>query len=186
MRMDSTSKKGVVFAFNLAKIFLIFFCFLLFFVLMYDVWDKYDNYYTTTGIGYTPGEGEKQVLPCLIVRPIAAYKKHGFYFTDKDYDENTFQLEDIFHSETVKRLKNASEYFVETINTLVYGKCFRICYLEELLPQTADRLVLKRDKDYLVYTLGHGEEFWLVMPSRYHFYFDHVTFERPLEKARPF
>jgi hypothetical protein len=146
MRMDSTAIKGGVFIFNCAKIGLLLFCFLLFFVLMYDVWDKYNNKYTTTGIGYTPGEEEKQLLPCLIVRPIAAYKKHGFFFTDNDYEENTFKLDDIFHSETVARLNNATEYCVETINTLVYGKCFRICYLEKLLPQTSDTLVLKRDK----------------------------------------
>ena len=41
-----------------------------------------------------------------------------------------------------------------------------ICYKKDVSPQEADQLDLKRDKDFIIYTLGEEEEFWLVMPSR--------------------
>jgi hypothetical protein len=45
-------------------------------------------------------------LPCLTIRPVAAYKSHGFYFTEELYNKYTFTLEDIFYTKTIEMLRN--------------------------------------------------------------------------------
>ena len=76
-------------------------------------------------------------------------------------------MEDIFHDVTITDLRNNSMFSLYEINTLIYGKCFKICYKDPVVAQKSVALSLKKDKDFVVYTLGTDEDFWLVMPSRF-------------------
>ena len=58
-------------------------------------------------------------------------------------------------------------FSLHEINTLIYGKIFKICYNEPVVPQQSVKLSLKKDKDFVVYNLGTNEDFWLVLPSRF-------------------
>ena len=40
--------------------------------------------------------------------------------------KNTYDLEDIFRNETVKTLKNKTEFEVVTIFTMIFGRCYMI------------------------------------------------------------
>ena len=153
--------------FCFTKFLLVIVFFVLFLLLMGDVWLKYLNKLTNTGIGFKPNDETKKTLPCITIRPTAAYKRHGFFYTKEDYEENTFKLEDIFHPETIERLNNTSLYTIENLNTLVYGKCHKLCYQNPVSSQQAERFILKKQSDYIIYTLGDEEEFWLVMPFRF-------------------
>ena len=153
--------------FCFTKFLLVIVFFILFLLLMSDVWEKYRTKLTNTGIGYKSSDESTKVLPCITIRPAAAYKKHGFFYTKQDYEENTFNLDDVFHPETVERLSNESLYTIDHLNTLVYGKCHKLCYKNPVSPQKGEQLVLKKQSDYIIYTLGEEEEFWLVMPSRF-------------------
>ena len=65
-------------------------------------------------------EGEDRAkLPCVTVRPMAAYKFHGFYFDQKLYDNNTFRREDIFINSTVEKLKNSTIYTTKVSRLLL-------------------------------------------------------------------
>ena len=149
------------------KFLLVIVFFILFLLLMSDVWEKYRTKLTNTGIGYKSSDESTKVLPCITIRPAAASKKHGFFYTKQDYEENTFNLDDVFHPETVERLSNESLYTIDHLNTLVYGKCHKLCYKNPVSPQQGEQLVLKKQSDYIIYTLGVEEEFWLAMPSRF-------------------
>ena len=69
-------------------------------------------------------------------------------------------------NKSVALLKNSTQYIKSELNTIVYGKCHKLCYQKTVHAQESAQLDLKRDKDYIVYTLGAEEEFWLQMPSR--------------------
>ena len=139
----------------------------MFFLIMADVWNKYTSQLTSIGIRQKSSSKEKQTLPCFIIRPLAAYKSRGFFFTDKDFEEKTFKLEDIFWESTITKLKNDSLYVLKELKTLAFGKCFLLCYKVEVKPQFSEPFELKSDKDYIVYILDAGEEFWLTMPYRF-------------------
>ncbi len=50
----------------------------------------------------------------------------GFHYTRDAFIKNTYDLEDIFHNETMTSLKNRTNFEVDTIFTLIYGRCFVI------------------------------------------------------------
>jgi hypothetical protein len=40
--------------------------------------------------------------------------------------KNSYDLEDIFHNTTIAALKNETEYEVDTIFTMLFGRCYLI------------------------------------------------------------
>jgi hypothetical protein len=53
---------------------------------------------------------EGKMLPCFSVCALPAYRSIGFFFTEKDFLKNSFELEDFFHNETTAELRNTSLY----------------------------------------------------------------------------
>jgi hypothetical protein len=56
----------------------------------------------------------------------------GFHYTSEDYEANSYQLSDLFTSETISKMKNESKYEFFEIRTMFYGKCFILCPLRDL------------------------------------------------------
>ncbi len=77
---------------------------------MQDVWDKFTTKITSSGIRIKYSEEKTKLLPCFTARPYLAYKKPGFIFTDKEYEQNTLKLDDIFNEESVEVTITATLY----------------------------------------------------------------------------
>ena len=60
--------------------------------------------------------------------PWPVYKKRGYYFQKDDFNDNTFDLEDIFHPVMLQFLKMESLYQIKTTWSVFYGKCFTLKY----------------------------------------------------------
>ena len=73
---------------------------------------------------------EKQ-LPCITVCPVPGFKKKGFHFDHRSFDDNAFNLGDFFVDGAVARLNNASEFRLKNIRTMFHGNCFTICSLRK-------------------------------------------------------
>ncbi len=69
-----------------------------------------------------------RIFACKMLMKLTA----GFFYSRKDFDEQTFSLDDIFHSQTVKELNNSSMFSVKTIHSIFYGKCYSISRLEKI------------------------------------------------------
>ena len=93
----------------LLKVVTAVFCVGLFVALMGDVWMKFNSKTTHTGSRFVYNKLEKKRLPCLTICPMPAFKVH---FDERKYEENIFQLEDIFGPKTQNELRNESKFIV--------------------------------------------------------------------------
>jgi hypothetical protein len=60
---------------------------------------------------------EGKMLPCFSFCALPAYRSIGFFFIEKDFLKNSFELEDFFHNETIAELRNTSLYSGEFLMT---------------------------------------------------------------------
>ena len=88
------------------------------------------------------------------------FKKRGFHFSTKGFNENTFRIEDIFHNKTIDKLKISTDYLVKEVWSIFSGKCFTICYLHNV-NFDLNELDLKQTWDMKIYVHNSGEEYWL-------------------------
>jgi hypothetical protein len=65
-------------------------------------------------------------LPCIIIRPLAAFKAVGVFFKQSDFEANSFQLEDIFLPKSVETFRNASLFSVTVVDSIKYGKLYMV------------------------------------------------------------
>ena len=93
----------------LLKVVIAVFCVGLFIALMGDVWIKFNSKTTHTGSRFVYNKLEKKKLPCLTICPMPAFKVH---FDERKYEENIYQLEDIFGPKTKTQLMNESKFTV--------------------------------------------------------------------------
>jgi hypothetical protein len=69
-----------------------------------------------------------KIFACKMLMKLIA----GFFYSRKDFEEQTFSLDDIFDNQTVKELTNSSLFSVKTIHSIFYGKCYSISKLEKI------------------------------------------------------
>jgi len=62
---------------------------------------------------------------------VLSFKSKGFHWTNEMYDQNIFQLEDIFRNSTIVDINNTSLYKLSKIDTINYGRIYSICYLQK-------------------------------------------------------
>jgi hypothetical protein len=152
------------FIFNSLTFILVLICLSLFLLLMNDVWNKFSNKLTSTGITYKANDALR--LPCFTIHPLHSYKSQGFFRTNRDYEENTFQLEDIFQIETLESLKNKTEFKVKEIRTLIFGKCYMICSQNLRSAQMQGELFyLKTDFNFTIHFHEENEFLLMTFPS---------------------
>ena len=58
--------------------------------------------------------------------PNSGFKRQGFYYSKADLKNNTFELEDIFDSQSLQHLQNSSLFVVTEVWTLMFGRCYMI------------------------------------------------------------
>jgi len=88
------------------------------------------------------------------------FKKRGFHFTTKGFNENAFKIEDVFHDKTIEKLKNQNNYLIREISSMFTGRCFTVCYLHNVMFEL-HTFYLKQSWDIKTYVHTQGEEYWL-------------------------
>jgi hypothetical protein len=64
---------------------------------MMDTWEKYRSERTVLGVSFFKGSSIGEgLLPCITICPWEAFKKPGFFYTNEDYDKNTFKRNEVF------------------------------------------------------------------------------------------
>ncbi len=91
---------------------------------------------------------------------MAGYKKRGFHYSTEQFLENTFELNDIFHSKSIAKLRNSSLYSLNEVWSTYLGRCYTVCYLPMVKYLIYD-LFLKQTFDLKMYVHNYGEEYWL-------------------------
>jgi hypothetical protein len=91
---------------------------------------------------------------------VAGYKKRGFHYSTKQFLENTFKLEDIFHSKSIAELRNSSLYSLKEVWSIYLGRCYTVCDLPIVKYLIYD-LLLKQTFDLKMDVHNYGEEYWL-------------------------
>jgi hypothetical protein len=90
------------------------------------VWIKFTSKMTSNGITFSNDKITEKFLPSFTFCPWPVYKKKGFYYKEKDFIENTFSIEDIFHNWTLPNLRNRTLYNITEVQSLLYGRCYTI------------------------------------------------------------
>jgi len=105
-------------------------------------------------------EGANKVFPCFTIRRLDPYKKYGFFFTTKDYTEQSYGLRDIFKEETISRLKNTSVFQFKETHTIFHGNIIVICPIEKKNLKDRIDISLKKGPTYELYFYPRGEDLW--------------------------
>jgi hypothetical protein len=77
-----------------ASVFLV--CLILFVLLMLETWDDFTKEMTTIGVRLIKDPKIGPFLPCITFCVWSAYKNHGFFYKQQNYDDNTFNFSEIF------------------------------------------------------------------------------------------
>ena len=89
------------------------------------------------------------------------YKNPGHFFGKKSYNENAYQLEELFSPKTVSDLKNSSLFKLSETMSIYLGRCFTICPVQKYGKKIGPALELKTDFDFKTFIHVAGFEFWL-------------------------
>ena len=113
-------------------------------------------------------EKNPKKLPCISFCALDGFKVDGFYFyNDQSYFNATYSMEDIFDDATVVRLRNASLFRTVETKTLLMGRCFTVCDLDNKGKRNYTWLTLNSSLDLKVFVHLPEEEMWLNMESEF-------------------
>ena len=98
----------------------------------------------TTGVNTLSYNEPTKTLPCFTLHPTISFKNKGFYFTTEIYDQNTYNIDDIFSSEGIREMSNMFSCKVKGIRTVHYGRVFSICCQIKTSPLRGIMLRLKK------------------------------------------
>jgi hypothetical protein len=120
---------------------------------------KYQNKITATGIKTRPEEAKP--LPCITFCHFYGFKTKGFFYTNKTFNENSYDPEEFFNMTSLDQFQNMPQYVFKKINTLLWGRCYTMCNLRE------SKIVLKTYTDLKIFVHIDGDEFWLTLGLPY-------------------
>ena len=119
------------------------------------------------GIKIRPHSSKVKQLPCVTVCALSGFRKRGFYYSTQDYTQNTFELEDFFTEKTLNEIRNNSLYKYKEVRTLFFGRCYKICDVDELPLINFKIWELKLESNYKLIVHNDGDEFWLITAITY-------------------
>jgi len=98
-------------------------------------------------------------LPCFIIHPTISFKNKGFFFTADTYDQNTYNIDDIFSQEGIREMSEVFSCKVKVIRTVHYGRVFSICCDIKTSPLRGIMLRLKKQNwDTEIYFFNEENE----------------------------
>ena len=92
-----------------------------------------------------------KLLPCLTFCPWHTFKKKGFFYNRGMLNQNTFQINDIFVDDTVKRITNSSKFWIKDVASFILGRCVTVCYLEAMGFIGGFTLELRKNWDVVIF-----------------------------------
>jgi len=112
------------------------------------------DYYSMSTNFHSDGT-RKKTLPCITACPWQAFKERGFHYSEADYTNNTFGLEEIFDVKYAKNdLNNTSKYYVEEIRSVSLGRCHMVCPLKRKKQSASVIFKLRKGQDITGITLN--------------------------------
>ncbi len=130
-----------------------------------DDLQKFKKQITTTGTSIRPHVSKEKKLPCITVCAMSGFRKRGFYYLNQDYIENTYDLGDFFLTKTLLEIQNSSKYSLAEVRSMFFGRCYKICDVEEIRSFTIWEL--KAELNYKLFFHNDGDEFWLINSITY-------------------
>jgi hypothetical protein len=128
------------------------------------------------GIHFRQNEEPNKMFPCFTIRTLDPFKKRGFFYTNKDYVEQSYSLKDIFDDETILNLKNSSLFHYKEQHTLYHGNIIVICPIPKVGLKDRFYFNLKKNISYEIYVFPRGEELWFGL-ARFPTYVSVITIE---------
>ena len=87
-----------------------------------------------------------------------AYKKNGFHYSKHDYQNQTYNITDIFDNTTLEQLGNKSNLLYTETKSLFYGRGYTVCFNNKMATKNVTFIFLKNNFDFQVYIHSKGEE----------------------------
>jgi hypothetical protein len=115
------------------------------------------------GIHFHQHETPQKIFPCFTIRTLDPYKKRGFFFTTRDYIQQSYSPSDIFKEKTISTFKNSSLFLNKEVHTLLHGNIIVICPNEKVTLKERFFISLKKGRAYEIFFFPRGEELWFGM-----------------------
>jgi hypothetical protein len=137
--MKKSEKNIVYFIFKTTVVLL---CWLFFIFLTYDIFDKFSNQFTSNLIRFKAPSSDEKVLPGISMCPWKSFKKEGFHFNESSYMDNSFGQHELFGI-----VPYGNEYSIETIKSVLLGRCYMINHLKKIKDSKMSYIALKKSTD---------------------------------------
>ena len=124
-----------------------------------------------------------KLLPCVTICPVQAFKTTGLIFTEEESTKNTFELKELFGTDTVDKLSNKSAFEIKTFSAQLSGFCYTICCKVKFEIQKSMILNLNKNLDFKIYFHERDFEFWLTGYHEYPFEIAALTIEASQTKG---
>ena len=98
---------------------------------------------------------------------MSGFRKRGFYYLDQNFTQNTFEMEDFFMERTLNEIKNCSLYKYEEVRSMFFGRCYKICDVDELTSVNFKVWEIKTESNYKLIVHNDGDEIWLTSAITY-------------------
>ena len=119
------------------------------------VWSQYIEETTVTSTSIK--KSDKKLLPCLTFCPYPIFKRPVYPLTDKEFEENAFQLEDIFANKSLAEFNQSNDWNVYKTTGPLIGNCYTTCYLQPVGSFELARLYyLRKGLDLNIYIHNPG------------------------------
>ena len=84
--------------------FVVILCLSLFLITMRDVWNKFGNKLSNTGIHFRDDYVTHKKLPAVTICAWPAFKERGFFYNQRLFQSKSFAKEDFFEKSTLNKI----------------------------------------------------------------------------------
>jgi len=84
------------------------------------------------GVRFNNRNEKTKNLPCITICPVNAFKSKGFHFATDIFENQTYSEDEILMNVTSIQAYNSNLYKVETLRSILFGRCYTITYLTRM------------------------------------------------------
>jgi hypothetical protein len=131
------------------------FCIICFLVQMVNIGKQFQQEMTMTSISFE--KVKTKHLPLLTICAKQTFKNTIYPMTDQQFNENSFNLEDLVTNKSLNEFANTSKWIITTVEGPLVGKCYTFQFREEVQSHNFNSTIyLKRTNDLHVYIHNPG------------------------------
>ena len=119
-------------------------CWGCFIYLTKDIWNKFSNKFTSTGVRFSDQGLTSKALPCFTVCPWRGFKKKGFHFENKDFINSTFEQNELIE---IFPVLNSDCVDVIAMQSIILGRCYTICCSKKVTKNEMTSIALIKGAD---------------------------------------